>query len=82
MRQSIGVVLAKVPKWRVGLANAAKQMSRACTMANIKNLLADGAKALDLGRRGGGRHAYDGAYCSYSATRSQGNGLGRPQDSS
>lgn len=51
-------------------------------MANIKNLLADGAKALDLGRRGGSRHADDRAYFCYGATRFQGSGLGRPQDSS
>ena len=48
----------------------------------LSTSLADGAKALDLGRRGGSRHADDGAYCSYSATRFQGSGLGRPQDSS
>lgn len=48
----------------------------------LSTSLADGAKAVDLGRRGGSRHADDRAYFCYGATRFQGSGLGRPQDSS
>lgn len=48
----------------------------------LSTSLADGAKALDLGRRGVGWHANDRAYFCYGATRFQGSGLVLPQDSS
>ena len=48
----------------------------------LSTSLVYGAKALDLGRRGWSRHADDRAYFCYGATRFQGSGLGRPQDSS